>query len=758
MVHRKALDNASDYFTMLFVSNTSMSITFHGRFLKMVCGIAVLLLAGATAQAQSQTNLFNTGAVTVTQTQTQTNDFDARARDLVSQMTLDEKITELHGIVNHEHHRYVPPIPRLGIPGFRVANGPAGVGPADDSKQVPATALPAPILLAASWDPGLARDYGAIIGLEARSLGDDLLEGPDVNIARVPQNGRTFEAFGEDPCLAAQLAVAEIQGIQSQGEIANVKHYAANNQEADRLKVNEIVSQRALREIYLPAFEASVKQGRVASVMSAYPKVNGQFCCENDELENVILKKEWGFQGFVTSDFGAVHSTIPCAMAGLDLEMPNGKYFGDALKAAVQSGAVPMSVIDDKLIRRFRTMMEYGLFDNPPKPQPVPAREDGAEARHIAEEGMVLLKNDGNLLPLDSNNIHSIALIGPYATKAMTGGGGSSHVVPLYTVQPVDGIQQRAGNQVKVQFADGHDISNAVALAKAADVAIVMVGDSETEGEDHGLTLTRNQDELVQAVAAANPHTVVVLKTGSAVLMPWVDDVPAILEAWYPGEEDGNAVAAVLFGDVNPSGKLPLTFPKQLADLPANTPEQYPGVHGVADYSEGIFVGYRHFDANNIQPLFPFGHGLSYTTFAYTNLAITSHNKPAGTIYLENSETDYSKPLLTVELDVANTGSRAGKEVVQLYLGLPATADLPQPPLQLKHFAKVPLQPGQNAHIRFKLDGQSLACWDTGFYRWTILPGTYRVMAGSSSRDIRLVGTFTVQRGSRPLFHWFGSN
>jgi len=249
-----------------------------------------------------------------------------------------------------------------------------------------------------------------------------------------------------------------------------------------------------------------------------------------------------------------------------------------------------------------------------------------------------------------------------------------------------------------------------------------------------------------------------VLKTGSAVLMPWVDDVPAILEAWYPGEEDGNAVAAVLFGDVNPSGKLPLTFPKQLADLPANTLEQYPGTNGVVDYSEGIFVGYRHYDANDITPLFPFGYGLSYTTFAYTNLALTFHKKPVDTIYIKTTETDYSKPLLNVEMEVANTGSRAGKEVVQLYLGLPSTPNLPQPPLQLKHFAKIPLQPGQTAHIRFELDGQSLACWDSNYYRWTILPGTYRVMVGSSSRDIRLAGTFTIKLGSRPWFHWFSAN
>jgi len=749
-----SLDNAPVYFTMLCVSNTTMAITFQGRFLKLVSGFAVLLLAVAAARAQSQTNPFDTDAAPVTQAQPSTNDFDARARALVSQMTLDEKITELHGNADQEHLRYVPGIPRLGIPGFRIANGPAGVGPADEHKQVPATAMPAPILLAATWDPALAHDYGVVIGSEARAMGDDLLEAPDINIARVPQNGRTFEALGEDPYLTAQMSVAEIKGIQSQGEIANVKHFAANNQELNRMKVNVVVSQRALREIYLPAFEASVKQGHVSSLMSAYNKVNGDFCCQNNELQNVILKNEWGFDGFITSDFGAVHSTVGCAMAGLDLEMPTGKYFGHALKAAVESGEVPMSVIDDKLIRRFRTMMAYRLFDNPPKPQPVPAQKDGAVSCRIAEEGMVLLKNDGGLLPLNPENLHSIAVIGPCATNAMTGGGGSSHVLPLYSVNPVDGIQQRAGSQVNVQLADGRDIAQAVALAKTADVAIVMVGDYTTEGKDHELTLTGNQDELIQAVAAANSNTVVVLKTGSAVLMPWLDNVPALLEAWYPGEEDGNAVAAMLFGDVNPSGKLPLTFPKQLSDLTANTLEQYPGTNGQVFYSEGVFVGYRHYDANNIAPLFPFGYGLSYTTFAYTNLALTFQSKPVKKIYIKDSETDYSKPLLDVELEVANTGSRAGKEVVQLYLGLPSTQDIPQPPLQLKHFAKIPLAPGDKAHIRFELDGQSLACWDSNYYRWTILPGTYRVMIGSSSRDIRLAGTFTVERGSGPIFHW----
>ncbi len=665
----------------------------------------------------------------------QAKDWDARARELVSKMTLPEKIEELHGIQDATHYRYVPPIPRLGIPAFHIANGPAGVGPAGDDPQKPATALPAPIALAATWDAATANHYGVIIGQEAKDLSEDLLEGPDVNIARVPQNGRTFEAFGEDPYLVSQMAVAEIQGIQSQDIIANVKHYAANNQENNRGSVNVIVDERTLHEIYLAAFEASVREGRVASIMGAYNKVNGTYCCQNDELLNQILKKDWGFKGFVTSDFGAVHSTVPSALAGLDLEMPTGKYFGASLERAVISGRVPLSVIDDKLIRRFRTMMEFGLFDHAAKLRPIAARKDGIKARHFAEEGMVLLKNDGNELPLNSKGLRNIAVIGPFAAKAMTGGGGSSHVEPLYTVAPVKGIQERVGSKVQVAFADGKDVTQAVALAKSSDVAIVMVGDDETEGHDHSLALSGNQNELVEAVAAANSHTIVVLKTGSAVFMPWLDKVPAILEAWYPGEEDGNAVAAVLFGEVNPSGKLPITFPQRLADLPANTPEQYPGVQGVEHYSEGVFVGYRHYDAKNIQPLFPFGYGLSYTTFAYKNLAISSKHFPAD---LQSSKT------LTVGLDVTNTGKRSGQEVVELYVGFPSTPAIPQPPAQLKGFAKITLKPGQTRPVRLQLEPHSFVCWDTRTRGWTIVPGTYRIVVGSSSRDLQLQDNLQV--------------
>jgi beta-glucosidase len=662
-------------------------------------------------------------------------DADVRARQIVSQMTLPEKIAELHGLEDQTHYRYVPPIPRPGIPAFHVANGPCGIGPAGDKPQKPATALPAPISLAATWDVSLAYRYGEIIGEEAGDLNKDLLEGPDVNIARVPQNGRTFEAFGEDPYLVSQLAVSQIRGIQNEGIIANVKHFAANNQEVDRFNGNSIVDERALREIYLPAFEASVKDGHVASIMGAYPKLNGHFCCENDELLNQILKKEWGFDGFVTSDFGAVHSTVPSALGGLDLEMPNGKYFGTPLENAVNSNQVPMSVIDDKLIRRFRKMIEFGMFDHAPSPKPILVQANGAEARRLAEEGMVLLKNDGKVLPLDATKLSRIAVIGPYAAKAMTGGGGSSHVIPPYSVEPVDGIQRRAGTAAKVEFADGHDVAAAVALAKAADVAIVMVGDNEGEDHDHKLTLAGNQDELVEAVAAANTNTIVVVKSGSAIFMPWVNQVPALLEAWYPGEEDGNAVAAVLFGDVNPSGRLPLTFPRKLADLPANTPEQYPGVKGQVHYSEGVFVGYRHYDARGLEPLFPFGFGLSYSTFGYTDLFISCDHLSASAL---------SKSPIIVGLDLTNAGKRDGKEVVQLYVGMPSSADVAQPPKQLKAFKKVPLLRGQTGHVHLELNARSFSCWNIHTHAWEIMPGTYRVMVGASSRDIRLAGTLQI--------------
>jgi beta-glucosidase len=670
---------------------------------------------------------------------------EQRAAALVAQMTLDEKITELHGIQNSQHLRYVPGIERLGIPPLVVTNGPAGAGPGDNPQQQPATALPAPISLAASFDPSLTRQYGAITGQEARDLGATLVEGPDVNIARVPRNGRTFEGYGEDPYLAGQLAAANIQGIQGQGVIAEVKHYDANNQEANRTTVNEVIDDRTLHEIYLPQFEAAVTQGHAGAVMCGYNKVNGAYNCENDHLISGILRGQWGFDGFVQSDFGATHSTVASAQAGMDLEMPTGVYYADAMKQAVLSGKVSMDTIDQMLIRRFSVMIRLGLFDRPITQSPIPAQADGAFARTAAEEGTVLLKNDAGQLPLTASALHSIAVIGPFAGTAMTGGGGSSHVVPAYTVSPVDGIRNRVGPGVTVTYNDGHDPAAAAAAARSADVAVVMAGDSETEGQDRpNLALPGNQDQLIESVAAANPHTVVVVKSGGPVLMPWAQQVPAIVEAWYPGEEDGNAVAAVLFGDVNPSGKLPVTFPAAEADTPAHTPQQYPGVSNTAVYSEGLQVGYRWYQAQDITPLFPFGYGLSYTTFAFSHLTVSPVLAPDGHV--------------TVGADVTNTGARAGADVVQVYVGDPAQAG--EPSRQLKAFQKVMLAPGQTQHVTFTLGQRAFSIWDSAAQQWTTVDGRYSVQVGDSSVNLplqapvdvlRTVGTQSVSVSAAPV-------
>ncbi len=663
----------------------------------------------------------------------QASDFDARAKKIVSQMTLDEKISQMHGTKTATQYRIVLGVPRLGIPDLLVTNGPAGFGPAGQGHQGKATALPAPIGLAATWDMDAARGYGTVEGSEAADYGNTFFEAPDINIARVPQNGRTFEAYGEDPWLVSRLAVANIEGIQSQGIIANVKHFAANNQENGRRTISAVIDERTLREIYLPAFEAAVKEGHVASVMGAYNRVNGTYCCENGLLLTQILKGEWGFDGFVSSDFHAVHSTVETVMNGLDLEMPDDMYLGAPLKAAVDAGKVPVAVIDEHLVRRFRTMMKIGVWDHAPVRKPIPVAENGALARQWAEEGAVLLRNEGGLLPLKVGSIKSVALIGPYATSASTGGGGSSKVDSLYAVTPLDGLRKSFGGGVNVTLNDGADVTAAAAAAKGADFAIVMVGDTQTEGTDHAISLSGSQDALVEAIAAANPHTVVVLKTGGPILMPWNDKVPAILEAWYPGEEDGNVVADLLTGDANPSGKLPITFPKQLGDLPANSPEQYPGVGPEVHYSEGVLVGYRWFDARKIEPLYPFGYGLSYTTFAYSNLKLSSDKLAA------------AAPKLTVEFDIANTGALAGAEIAQVYIGLPAQPGVPQPPRQLKGFARLSIQPGVVAHASVPLDPRAFSYWDTASHAWKVAPGDYPISVGASSRDLRLEGSVSVQ-------------
>jgi len=658
-----------------------------------------------------------------------------RADELVAAMTLDQKITELHGIADAEHQRYVPGIPSLDIPPFVITNGPAGVAAGDVNQS--ATALPAPISLAASFDTSLARQYGVITGSEAADLGNSLVEGPDVNIARVPENGREYEGYGEDPYLSGQIGDADIEGIQSQGVIAEVKHFDANNQETNRNTINEVISDRTLHEIYLPQFETAVKDAHAGAVMCAYPSVNGEFMCQNDYLLDTVLRGQWGFTGFVQSDFGAAQSTVGSAEAGMDLEMQTGVYYGSAMEQAVEDGQVSIGTVNQLLISRFTVMFQFGLFDRALTTTPIPETADGAFARSAAEQDAVLLKNSAPTagaapqLPLDASAAGSVAVIGPYAGAAYTGGGGSSHVNPLYTVSPVTGIQNLVGPGVTVSYDDGSNPATAAALAKSSDVAIVMVGDVEMEGTDRTtLALPGDQDQLVEAVAAANPHTIVVVKSGGPVLMPWLSQVPAVLEAWYPGEEDGNAVAALLFGNVNPSGKLPVTFPVSDSQVPASTPQQWPGVDGTAVYSEGLDVGYRWYDANSQTPLFPFGYGLSYTTFSFRHLTVSRRLTPTGQV--------------KVAVDVTNTGGRTGAEVAQVYVGDPASAG--EPPDQLKGFAKVTLSPGQTKRLTFNLNQRAFSIWDSAAQEWTTVDGQYQVLVGDSSRNLPLHAPVTVSK------------
>jgi beta-glucosidase len=656
---------------------------------------------------------------------------EQRAAALVAQMTLDEKISQTHttGKGAGGISRLVPGIPRLGIPDFLISNGPAGVGTGAVPTQPDATALPAPVALAAGFDPELARRYGVVEGRETQNVGHSLLEAPDVNMVRVYQNGRAFENYGEDPYLAARLAVANVQGIQSQGVLAEVKHYTANDQELNRKTINEDIDDRTLHEIHLPAFEAAVEEGHVASVMCAYPSVNGSFMCENKHLLADVLRGQWGFRGFIQSDASATHTAVGSANAGQDLELRDNGPYDEELKQAVLDGKVSMEQLDTMIVRRLAVEIRAGLFDHPRTVTPIDAAAGGAVARSVAEQTAVLLKNSGAALPLKTNGLHSIAVVGPYAQAAHPGGGGSSHVNPLYTVSPVEGIQKRVGAGVTVQGSDGSDAAAAAKLAASSDVAVVVVGDVEKEGTDRAtLSLSPDQDQLVRSVVAANPRTIVVLNSGAPVLLPWIDSVPAVLETWYPGEEDGNALAALLFGDVNPSGKLPVTFPRSEDQTPTSTPERYPGVNGNVTYSEKLEIGYRWYDAQNQQPLFPFGYGLSYTNFAFGHLKVSPRPDRHGRV--------------TVSVNVRNTGSRTGAEVAQVYVTAPASAG--EPPRQLKGFAKVTLRPGQTKRVTLRLDGRAFSVWDTAAQRWRTAGGRHVVAVGDSSRNLPLSASVHV--------------
>ena len=572
--------------------------------------------------------------------------------------------------------------------------------------------------------------------LGAWEKGIDILLAPDVNIARVPENGRNFEAFGEDPFLSAQTAVAEIAGIQRNPVIATVKHFPINSQETNRYYVSSNIDDRTLHEIYLPPFAAAVTPGKVGAVMCAYGAVNGAHSCQAPELLTTILRNEWHFHGFVVSDWGATWTTTTAANAGLDLEMPGGVYFTSALSDAVAAGIVTSSTIDDMARGILTSMFERGLFDNPPPAlagvalSDVSTSADEHVALQTAEEATVLLKNAGGALPLRLGPGMSIALIGAPVgldgVRPYVAGGGSSYTGGANPVSPLQALTARAVKAGATVVADnGTDPTAAANVARQAKLAVVFAYDQEAEGVDRAdLTLPFGQDQLIEQVAAANPHTIVVLDTGGPVLMPWLDQVAAVVEAWYPGEQDGNAIAGVLLGDVNPSGRLPQTFPPSAGAVPASSVEQWPGSGDGQDasFSEGLDVGYRWYDANKVTPLFPFGYGLSYTSFAYSHLRIARAGRsPRGVVHR------------------AEHGSaRAGAEVAQLYVDDPRAAG--EPPKQLQGYQRVFLHPGRSARVTIALTRRSFSVWDSTSQAWRTTPGLYRILVGASSRDIRLRG------------------
>jgi beta-glucosidase len=627
------------------------------------------------------------------------------------------------------------------------------------------TSFPAGVAMAATWDPELVEREGQAIGQEIKALGRDMILGPTVNINRMPLWGRNFEGYGEDPYLAGRLGVAYVRGVQGEGVIPSVKHFDANNEEFERHRIDEKIDERTLHEIYLPAFKAAVEEAGAWTVMSAYNKVNGVHCGESVPLLHDILQKEFGFKGFVVSDWGSTYSTAGTVNAGMDLEMPGGPLMqpwlanprtqsagssggwlvADKVLAEVKAGHITEATLDDNVGRILRVIFVSGLFDHPHTATgevDTPAQQ--AVARQGATEGIVMLKNADSLLPLDAKKIHSIAMIGPNAAVARTGGGGSSLVRPKYAIAPLDGIRERVGSGVEVKYAlgvgmDGEDptvdtpegrarlLKEAADAAAHADVAVVVVGryaKLESESFDvKTMDLPAGQDELIEAVERANPHTIVVLNTGDPVTMTkWIAQTPALVEMWYGGQEGGHALASVLFGDANPSGKLPVSFPKKWEDSPAYG--HYPGENLKVDYAEGIYVGYRYFDTKNVEPLFPFGFGLSYTTFAYSDLKVTS-------------ERVSGKEPTVVSLKVRNAGTRAGAEVVQLYVH-DGHSHIDRPLRELKGFQRVELKPGESKTVDFKLDRAAFSYWSPDKKDWMAEPGRFEIQAGASSRDIRL--------------------
>jgi beta-glucosidase len=612
---------------------------------------------------------------------------------------------------------------------------------------------------AASWDLDAAYEYGALIGRELRAQGYNMSLGGGINLTREPRNGRTFEYLGEDPVLAGKMVGSVMKGLQAQHVIGDIKHYALNNQESGRNAVNITIDRRAARESDLLAFEIGVHESNAGAVMCSYNRVGGEYACENKYLLTDVLKKDWKFPGFIVSDWQATHSNVKASAAGLDHEEPGEVFYGETMKKAVQSGKVPIAELDEHVRRILRSMFACGVVDDPPVRGVVDVIGGLEVAQKIAEQSIVLLKNDRAILPLDASRIHRIAVIGPHADVGMISGGGSAQVDPpggnaimppgkgqthwqdhiWFPTSPLKAIRAKAPS-AKVQYDSGSDPASAAALAKSADVAVVFAYQWESEDMDlDNLTLPENQDALIAQVAAANPRTVVVLETGTAVTMPWADQVGGILEAWYAGSRGADAVANLLFGDVNPSAKLPMTFPQSVADLPhpeiVKPPRQSRGgdwkriAAGLpafqVTYDEGVKVGYKWYDAENKPVLFPFGYGLSYTAYSYSKLAITR-----------------GKDDVQVSFTVTNTGARPGAEIAEVYAGLPAAAG--EPPKRLVGWSKIKLNAGESKEASVAIDPKYLSIFNVDKNAWQLLPGDYTILVGGSSQSLPLKDSISL--------------
>ncbi|WP_254062431.1 glycoside hydrolase family 3 protein [Acidobacterium sp. S8] len=698
---------------------------------------------------------------------------DERAELVLKQMTLDEKIDLLHGNGMPHTPNWQMPLTsqanggagmtvgpeRLGIPNIYMSDAAYGVRSSGENGRY-STALPSNLGAASSWNPQAACSFGQVIGSELRAQGYNMTLGGGVNLTREPRNGRSFEYMGEDPLLAGTLVGNLMKCEQAEHVIGDIKHYAINDQETGRNIVNATISHRAMQESDLLAFHIGIQIADPGAVMCSYNRINGDYACENKYTLTTVLKDQWKFPGFVVSDWGGTHSTEKASAAGLDNEEPMGDFFGPKLKEAVEAGRVPQSEIDDHARRVLRSIFADGLVDNPGEKGVVDVRHGFEVAQHIEEQSIVLLKNDKSILPLNSGKIHSIALIGGHADVGMISGGGSAQVDPpggnaimppgqgsthwqehiWFPTSPLKALREKLPS-TKIEYNDGQDLDSAASLAKSSDVAIVFAYQWISEGMDlPSLSLPDNQDALIEKIAAANPHTIVVLESGTAVTMPWLDNVSGVVEAWYAGTSGHIALANVLTGEVNPSGKLAMTFPKSEADLPRPTiapltkEDEGQGTGAVngrthaeskysVSYDEGVKVGYKWYEAEHKQPLFPFGYGLSYTSFSYSDLKTDSDQK-------------------TVSFKVKNTGKRSGTEIAEVYATLPDKSDE-----SFKHlvgFERVDLSPGESKTVTITVDPQVISIFDEQKESWQLLSGKYKIVAGPSSAETPLKGSLDI--------------